>query len=254
MISKMVRFPISYFRSKTLILSRSRPFTYPYIQPFTYNNNLQSKLSIDSAIDVAWRDPFLVNLRSTQAKPGFDHLADPSFRNGAHWQSSDDVNQALSWPSAHTVFPNISSPETTTSAANQPLPSIAIRFQASQSASEHLNRFRATLFPNNFASEQLNRFRATLFPNNFASTATSLPGESTMFPNVVTTLVPINGSSISLLSEPFTILNDCRNTGSTTRSLSPKGSNIGSDQWSWFDVDAYGLSQRRLYGILIING
>ena len=53
---------------------------------------------------------------------------------------------------------------------------------------------------------------------------------------------------------PFMILNDCRNTGSTTRSLPPKGNNIGSDQWSWFDVDALGSSQRCLYGISIING
>ena len=116
------------------------------------------------------------------------------------------------------------------------LPQQINRFRASHSASaaivsEQL-RFRATSFPNNFASEQLNRFRATSFPNNFASDSTqSLPSNSIVseqlrfranhqcFRVLFTTLVPINGSSILLPSKTF---HDCRNIGSTTRSLPQK--------------------------------
>ena len=72
------------------------------------------------------------------------------------------VNQALSWSSAHTVFPNISSLEF-------PLPSIA-------TASEQ-HRFQATT-----ASEHP-CFRAT------ASTATSLPGNTSTLPGVATTTI-----------------------------------------------------------------
>ena len=128
--------------------------------PFHVNskvNNPQSRLNIDSAIDEAWRDLFLVNLRSTQAKLGLitrqilhsamKHIDNPPY----------DVNQALSWSSAHTVLTSISSPEF-------PLPSIS-------TASKYLNRFRATSLPSIPASEHL------------------LPVETPTLPSVATTAI-----------------------------------------------------------------
>ena len=69
-----------------------------------------------------------------------------------------DFKQALSWSSAHTVLPSISSPKF-------PLPSISM-------ASGHLNGFRASQsLPSNIASKP-HHFQAT------ASAATSLPSDT----------------------------------------------------------------------------
>ena len=145
-------------------------------------------------------------------------------------------------------------------------------FTASAATSVPGQRFRTTWLP-----EQILRFRSTI-----ASAAMFASGRTPCFttfqhcPQPLPVRNQINGSSISLFSETFAsrIPNDWLHAtlvqrqsslsqktttlvpinGSKQSSLPPKGNNIGSDQWSWFDVDAYGSSQRCLYGILIING
>ena len=128
-------------------------------------------------------------------------------------QSSPVLTQRTHCVSKHFIARDHSfRSKSTVSEHRNLLPSIAICFQASQSAFAAIS----------IVSEQL-RFRATQsLPSTTASAATPLPGESSMLPGVVSTLVPINGLTFSLFSEFFTILNDCRNTGLTIKIIASK--------------------------------
>ena len=155
-------------------------------------NNQQSRLNINSAIDEAWRDPFLVNLRSTQTKPGPDSPG----RSFIPQLSTSTIIRMMSIKPcpdpAHTLCFRTFHCPSFCFWASQPLLSIS-------TTSEHLNHFRATLLPSSIASKHP-CLRAP------ASTATSLPGETSMLPSVATTLVTINDSTVIYLSQKATTL------------------------------------------------
>ena len=205
---------------------------FPCTYSFTWVNKLQPRLNIDSVINVAWRDPFLVSLRSTQAKPGLDHrqilhFAMEHIDNPPSSQSSPVLIQHTCCVSEHFIarvsaqlLPSISTASEHHNFASEHLN----RFRALQSASKHLNRFRATLFLNNFASEH-HCFRsnfASWWNCNISECCINI-GSDQWFNrhhclNKTTTLVPINGATVICLPQ--------------------QGNNIGSDQWF------YGMVQR----------